>query len=232
MMRLAAVLLGAGLWVLTGPAAVAEELPEVTRNMAELAFLEGRLDDLDEILAGADDPAMYIPLAARDFVFRRSSRDEIVRVGWFHDGFLQDDAVGDHYRWMLNAPPRGPYPLRQNDPWPIVSALLRDYETRIAEGSRDLPQQSALAQVGPRTRRIDWFRDHERNLMSVTYRGPPPHPELVQKRAEAEELVRRNTLLAAAAMVLLLLVPLAIGRRLGPPPDSAPGPVRSTPNAT
>jgi hypothetical protein len=188
----------------------ARELPPEVRRMAERAFLEGRLDDLDVILAGAVEPVDVFPLLLRDHVWRRRSPADVLEMDGYHLGSRR-------LAWLLADEPEGPYPQAESggDPYPILTALVLDRHRRETQGHTGLPQDGpleALAQtLDPASEgRARWFAgDWTRRLMSLTYREPPPHPDRVQRERDAEDLRVRNgrwALIAVGAFLLLAVL--------------------------
>lgn len=213
MRRILPPLMLAGLAALCfGEPALARDLPPEVRRMAERAFLEGRLRDLDTILAGAESPADRFPLLLRDVWWRRAR----VPPSFETRG---PGSIAPRLAWLAGKEPRGPYPASGSggDAYPILTALVRDRQWREVRGHRGLPQQGPLEALAESLRtegedRAAYFAgDWTRRLMSLTYRGPPPHPDEVRMRDRAERLRLRSGRWALIALCAFLV--LALGLR-------------------
>jgi hypothetical protein len=190
---LLAVLLGGRV-----PASAREPLPAASRERAERAFLDGRLDDLDAILGASADPVDVEALALRDLYWRpREGVEERYRPA-----ASGPSLSARRIAWCLAPPPPGgarpPYPVPavgEGDPWRRLAALVADREDREARGAR------ALAGAGPlpalHDPEVDWFVD---NYARTALVGAPRSPEDEERAASARSLARRNRTVGLAAV--------------------------------
>ncbi len=192
----------------------AKELPESIRRMADRAFLEGRLDDLDDILTAAEEPIDRLPLLVRDTWWRMAGRAGVRRAA----SNAGDALIMKRLEW-LKLPEASAWPVPRDgeaDPYPILTALIQDRVRREWKGHEGLPQDGPLKALAGRLdkrreKRTIWFLDRSSShMMSVAYRGVSPHPDQVTADREAEDLRARNGLLAALALLGFLLVPTLI----------------------
>ncbi len=196
----------------------AREPSPAVRTSMELAVLEGRARDVATIrkAAKADGPLGLWPQAVLDLWWRPDpsvQKTYEALVGGDVNGLM-----GERYRWLFAAPPRGDYPMPTDgatDPYPVLSALILDRVHRDRIGLAGLPERSPLNEHREHpNERVAWFANAAENDMARTYYGGlPPRTEDVQLQEKADELEFRNGLLALAMVLLLVLVPIWIGRK-------------------
>ena len=192
----------------------ARDLPAETRRMAERAFQEGRLDDLDVRLAGRDreNPVDAWPLWLRDHYWRRgidpSDPTKLV--------------VGDREIDVGNPPVLPPSLYGGGeDPYPILAALVADRHRRETRGADGLPEDGPLAALAatfdPEKQEAEYYYSGPRMdwLMREVYH-PWPETELSQTIERSNRrLVARNKTMALWGLVVFLVAALGIGSRLG-----------------
>jgi hypothetical protein len=123
------------------PRVRADELPAATRHAVERAWFEGRLGDLDTILAHSDPAAAQLPLRLRDAWWRGPLARGAAHGG--SHGDLRLRRLG----WIAAGGP-GPWPMpataSEREPWPLLSALVRDRVRRDRHGAAGLPEHGPL----------------------------------------------------------------------------------------
>jgi hypothetical protein len=195
-----------------------ENPPAEVRRAVETAWLEGRLETLEERLDGADP--LVFPLALRDFVWR----PEALPIG----------SAPPAGRALLTAEvessprydPLQPLPAEVDggqDPYPVLTALIRDRRLRETRGATGLPAQSPLlelARAGALSQRQQDLLYYLEYWMSVVYTGTYPDDpdyEAEQRRvaAVAQGLEERNGFWAVLCLLSFVLAPLGLGAYLG-----------------
>lgn len=143
------LLLLAATAVAEAPRALAEEgLDASTRRRAELAFFEGRLWDLDGLLAatgGQTDPD-HLPILVRDRWWRghrEGARGSIEPARGDADPAFELFLA--RLRWLAGGG-EGPWPVSAavEDPYPLLTALIQDRIRRERIGSAGLPADGPL----------------------------------------------------------------------------------------
>ena len=192
-------------------------LPEV-REAVETAWLEGRLEQIDELLP--EEEPLAFPLALRDFVWRPealtmgSARPTAARL-------LQAEIESSP-----KYDPARPLPEEAGggeDPYPVLTALIRDRRLRETLGSAGLPEESPLLRLARRgglSERQDDLTYYLAYQMRLVYTGrypDDPEADAEQRRIErvAVALEERNGAWAFWSLLLFLGVPLLLGWRLG-----------------
>jgi len=213
------VLLGLALCASAAPAA--EFAPEA-RHRAENAFLQGRLRDLDRILKGAASPLDRFPLWLRDTYWRSGPRKTPLQEG---DRALFQASLA----WIRE--PEGPHPLGHGggDPYPILTALVRDRLRREHRGGLGLPEESPLVvlalRLDPQTEKDETFflGERSRALMGPVYKGVVPDAADRKLEAESRRLRGRNERWALISLGLFLLLALVLAREVTRRRPAAPG---------
>ena len=226
-MRRGRLLLGGlvgGLTLLCGSAeAGPEPLPAATRQRAEDAFVLGRTEDLDAILGTGRTSVDREPLAVRD-LFWRPVEGPPVDVPSADDRTLS----GRRIAWLSRvaaeraggAPVRSPYPAPEageTDPYPRLTALVRDRIRREMGGAHGLPEQSPLAAAGDPalTAFLNTYARHAYLGVAESELSEEERKEARAKRARIDEVEGRNVLLAVAGLLALVLGSALAGRRVG-----------------
>lgn len=209
------LLVAVGGLLLTGTAHA--EVSETVRRMAERAFLEGRLGDLDEILAGATSQADRLPVLLRDHWWRpRPGR----KPAALQPETGLDDLARARLAWLRAPAPKPPYPTAGGggDPYPVITALVQDRLRRETRGHEGLPEDGPLEALAgrldpeERRREIYFLAERTHQQMEDAYGGPAPYPGQAEDVAQAAELRSRNGTLAALSLLVFLLLPILLGR--------------------
>lgn len=228
------VVLAAMSW--PAPAGAADEDPAAAwRRWVEKEFLLGRIDQpfVDDALWAARDPIALWPLALRDLWWRPTPDPELRHV-YEAAAARAPRALEPPYRWLLGGGDGAfPGPDPDLDPWPVLTALVRDRQQRESRGRRGLPTESPLATLPPRGTEgqeqawWDWWRaSFLADVMHVAFaaegiRAYTPDDEAERTRLDAAARSRRSIHLglAGALVVVLGTVAWRLGRRLGPKAD-------------
>jgi hypothetical protein len=198
----------------------ADPATDDARRVAEEAFVVGRLQDLDAILGSGTTATDAEPFFVRDGIWRPT---RIERTPPPDDGSLSSRRI----RWIVEAfVPRkaglDAYPLPNGDeadPYPRITALVRDRARRESVGLAGLPEASPLAAVPDEM--IRWlgqrfahaaFPDSVRP--SDTAEDRQAAREAAHARSRVEDLAARNRLLAIAAVGGIVLAAIAAGALL------------------
>ena len=205
------------------PAARADGIDAETRRRAEIAFYEGRLWALDEILRDATGDSDRLPLLVRDAWWRgpvppTGAWVDLVR-GDVDEAFL---LLAARNRW-LGAGGGGDWPVAgdADDPYPLLTALIQDRLRRELVGSAGLPEDGPIEA---------WWLEHEQEvdgparevfgltygMMVRSYRGDADPREERALDRQARTLANRNKLLwlglLGALMSLSFIAALVVGR--------------------
>lgn len=215
--RFAGLLLAAGLTALGAvPAGADGPLPEGARRRAEDAFALGILEGVDASLRGATTDVDLEPLRVRD-------------VWWRPAGGASapvpkdlDSLAGRRLVWLRTGG-QGPYPTPaagENDPYPLLTALVLDRQRRETRGATRLLEETPLA---PPAAQSEAARTFVQGVLPSALRGLTESPDEAERvrRTEIRALSGRNQSLAAAGLGALLAVAallflLARGRGASP----------------
>jgi hypothetical protein len=193
----------------TCPAARAEPEPlsAEARARAERVFLLGRFEDLDAILGASNAPVDREPLDVLHAYWRAGERrpeppeDASLSAQRIRRVLAERDRLATY-------PAPGPGGV---DPYPVLSALVRDRIRRETQGVRGLPDGGPLAGVDD-----EGIRSYLPSLRVALGAVPwPADPEEATRAERMASLARRNGLLAAAAGTAFLVGALFLARRLG-----------------
>ncbi len=212
------------------PAEPGPDLP--ARLAAQQEWMEGRPDRIEahvgDVTAALDARAL-LPFALRDLWWRPTG-DEALRARCEAAArTATDEVLADQLRWIL-AGGGAPYPRHADpvqDPWPLLTALVRERRQRETTGARWLPDESPVL----RRRVLDapvawqdwyarwcaWFYEER---MRTAYEGEDPErvseafAQADEEQARLAEDVRgRNAWLAVLAGALFVGGAFVLGRR-------------------
>ena len=197
------------LLLLTG--ATPAHADEAERAAVERAFLEGRLNDLS-LLETADGWTRYARYV-RDRYWRQGGDD------WTAEGgpellvrrraWIRKHATGD----------AGPYPTADDDPLPILTALIVEREQRERDARIDA---TPIRDLKLTKRMLTKARRVGLDLLEVHARFVPNAEDLASAD-RADALATRNAWLGLGAVLLLVVACVVLAARLGRRPQERAG---------
>lgn len=200
--------------------ASAEELPEYVHATAEGKFLAGRLQDLAGVLDKASTPRDRFPLVLAAHWWRRSPGD-------LPDASTQPASLdAKRLLWAFRGGFEPPYPGygsggAEEEPYPLLRALIDDRIRRETQGAQGLPEEGPLAAYlqrseGDRPKNEAWDLRNGMEMMIRNYRGDADPADEFRRDRAARALHDRNRLLyltSLAAFMVLSFVGLLIAGR-------------------
>ena len=214
-------------------AAWAEDKEADARRAAEQAFLEGRCEDVEAVL----EERLETPAARH----RTGWWPISVRRCWWRSGGSvsgplsaqpQDEASRQRSRWLVadhTQGPHRPFPDLDDggeDPYPVLTALVRDRQRRETHGHAGLPEESPLVLLAPlydsKTHEAlhYYLGENTRYWMNLAYKGYAEDEYSRRMERTAAALEARNGAWALWSLLLFVLLPvlgsLWLGRRNTP----------------
>jgi hypothetical protein len=198
-------------------ASVAAADPPSSRDpRVESAFVRGRYDDVERLLAASTAPEDLLARAAISRVLRPSTPgpdDAALRAA-----SSSTDLSSRRLAWLLGPPDaraRDPYPMPkagEADPWPRISALVADrwHREHDADASRWVRDGAAWKDAPD-----EYLADFEAAYRRPSYDGSAPNDDERKALDELRTLAARNRLLALAAVGVFVIAALLVWWRVG-----------------
>jgi len=211
-------------------AAGAEDKAADARRAAEQTFLEGRCEDVEAVL----EERLDTPAARhRTGWWPISLRGRWWRGGGSVSGPLSaqplDEASMQWRRWLVADHTQGPHRAFPDfagggeDPYPVLTALIRDRQRRETRGHAGLPEESPLVLLAPlydpkKDEALHYYLgENTRYWMNLAYKGYAEDEYSRRMERKAAELEDRNGAWALWSLLLFVLLPvlgsLWLGRR-------------------